>query len=206
MSFAVTSVPLTPADGVVILIVVADVYLGVRRGVPGQLSKLVSMLIAVAAGVLLLRPLGSMCYYYCAGPLAGEPHCYTFAFVTTVVAATAVRLVVQPFLHSWFDRTAPQYRHRVLGGLVGMVHAAIGIVVFIVMMNLWTPSGADNFFGSDSFVGRNVKRVIPEIKARLSARGTVDAPLALPAPARGSGGKMSVIDALRERKHTPGGE
>ncbi len=203
MSLALASVPLTPADGVVILIVFADTYIGFRRGVSGEVVRLVSMLSAAIIGALLLRPFGSFCYYH-ARPLMSEPHGLTFAFATTVVVAAAVRLAAQPFLHAWLNNRAPQQRHKAVGAVAGAVHAAIGITVVLIMMNLWAPSDVDRFFGQDSFVGRHVKILVPEVRAQLRSRGS--AAHRQQATGRKSGGNRTLVNTLRERKRLPGKE
>jgi uncharacterized membrane protein required for colicin V production len=200
-----STIAVTPADGVVILIVIADAYVGFRRGVSGEVVRLISLALAVVAGILLLRPLGSLCYYYTSTHMS-EPHSHTFAFVATVVAAAVVRLVAQPFLHGWFDRKAPQHRNRTVGALAGTLHAAIGVVVVVVMVSLWAPSDVDRFFGRNSCVSQFVQTMVPEIQAQIRSRGSAASGGTYPASAHGAGRKGSLIGTLRERKHTPGVE
>jgi len=207
LTLTFASVTPTAVDALAFLIIAADAYIGYRRGLSGELIRLISMLLAVAAGIFLLKPLGSFCFYH-ARAVETESDAYTLAFIAAVAAASMVRLLIQPVLHNWFDKHSHLLPHRRMGALAGTVHAMIGISVVVVMMNLWLPTGVKRVFGPRSLVSLGVNHAIPAVKTRLSARGApagpAEQPSAQPKTQR-SGERRSAVDALREQKRTAGG-
>jgi uncharacterized membrane protein required for colicin V production len=158
-------------DIAALVVILLDACIGFRRGLSGAVARFCLLTLGVLATVLLLHPMGSLCFHY-ASPLIPEQGRYAFAFVATATAACAITMLANRPVYILLD-TDPMKRRNRFGGMVtGMLHGLIGVVFVLIVLNLWPNKVVTHAVGEKSIAGRFIGRIVPAIKDRLSSHGS----------------------------------
>ncbi len=150
------------------LIVLGTVH-GLIRGLSGELSALLSVLVAFIFTVWLHAPLA---VYMVANTRLDERGAQTLAFVTTIVAAMIILLLVRFGLRRIMRVVIEEKFDRVGGAIAGCVRAIIVTVIIFIAMNLWPHPYLNQKFGEESFIGA---LIAPHIPAILEKAGQAEA-------------------------------
>jgi uncharacterized membrane protein required for colicin V production len=141
---------------------------GYLRGLAGELAQLLSLVIALAAGL----------FYY--SPLAGWLEAHTrltgssaraAAFVAVLGAAVAILIVLRHLL-ARFMKVVFEERFNRLGGLAaGFVRALALVMVVFLVMNLWPHPYLNRQFGEESVIGRFLIGRLPALRSETPPEG-----------------------------------
>ena len=145
-------------DIVALLVIALGVVTGRARRFSGEIARLVGMVAAFAAGLLLRRPLGLWLLEH---TRLDARAAHALAFVGTLVAAFLVLAFVHRMLQGLMRVVIEESLDKSLGMLAGMMRAALFVAIVFLAMNMVPHPGLNRLFGEDSFLGRIVQRYVP---------------------------------------------
>lgn len=170
---------LSPVDIAAIAIVAIGAMVGLFRGLSGEISRLISTLVAFFLSIRLCHPIG---LWLSAHTRISGPAAATLAFCLTLVTAVLVMLVLRLILKQIFQLAVTPAWERIGGLLAGSLRASIFVVIIFWIFNLVPHDYLNRIFGEESTVGRQVRTIIPHIQLAVdNVRGeSVDNPVPSP--------------------------
>jgi uncharacterized membrane protein required for colicin V production len=141
------------------LIAVGTVH-GLMRGLSGELSALLSVLVAFIFTAWFHSPLA---LWMVTHTRLDERGAQTLAFVTTIVTALVILLLVRFGLRRIMRVVIEEQFDRVGGAIAGCFRAIMVTVIIFMVMNLWPHPYLNQKFGEESLVGALIAPHIPFI-------------------------------------------
>ncbi|OGV62106.1 MAG: hypothetical protein A2498_07775 [Lentisphaerae bacterium RIFOXYC12_FULL_60_16] len=157
---------LSPVDIAAVAMVVAGAVVGLFRGLSGEISRLISTLVAFILGIRLCHPVG---LWLSAHTRISGPAAATLAFCLTLIAAIVVMLVIRLVLKQIFQLAVTPAWERIGGLLAGSVRAAVFVVILFWIFNLVPHDYLNRLFGEESVVGTQVRTLIPHIQLAVES-------------------------------------
>jgi len=161
-------------DVAALVAVLLGVAQGFRRRLSGELARLVSCAAALAAALLLFRPLGDwLSRHTRLEQDAGR----TTAFVLSAAAAFGLLLLLRLALKKLMQVAFEPLTDRVGGCVAGGLRATVVALIVFLAMNLWPHEYLNRVFGAESFAGRAVLRMIPFARREIESHEKLKAGL-----------------------------
>jgi uncharacterized membrane protein required for colicin V production len=159
---------LNTVDIIALVLLAVGAFQGLRRGLSGELARLVGVVIAFLAGVRFHEPVAAWCIEHTR--LDYWP-ARTLAFTLTIAVGMAVMILVRLVLGRVIQIVIAEGLNRLGGILAGTVRSAVMILVVFLVVNMLTPdSFLGHAFGDDSAIGRVVRRYVPLVRDRLHGK------------------------------------
>lgn len=151
-------------DTIAVVLVLFGTAIGLRRRLSGELAHVISMIVAVAVGFSVRRPLGEWLLENSRlSPAAAQVLALIGLIVLAALAMAAVRIVLRKAMRVVFEEHVD-----IIGGAVaGFVRAALFIAVVFLVMNMIPHEGLNRIFGETSFWGRIVNRYTPVLEEKI---------------------------------------
>lgn len=152
-------------DGAVGIIVLVGILGGIRRGLSGELARVIAAGAALYAAWHFAQPMAA--WVMDQHPMSYEKG-YSVAFIAILLAAFALTLLLRAALRSFMMFAFKGKLERIGGALCGLARACI-VVVFLVLLVSLAPAGdfresVVNESVIGSFVCRHVRPVYDEIR------------------------------------------
>jgi uncharacterized membrane protein required for colicin V production len=163
------------ADYLALAVIVLGSLLGMKRGLSGELARLVSVIVALLFGIEFLSPFGE---WVEENSRLGTRSAYAFAFLVTVVGALILLFALRFLLKRVLKIVVAESFDRTGGLIAGLISSTAIVVMIFLGLNLWPHEYLNTVFGSESIVGRNVLRIVPRARQELQESG-------LPIPDKG---------------------
>jgi uncharacterized membrane protein required for colicin V production len=157
--------PLSLVDIIAFAVISLGALHGYWRGLTVELSRVVSVAVALVSAILMLDPLGAW--------LAGHtrlaaPQARAVAFGAAAAAAFAVMILARYLLRRIL-KIIVEPRADKLGGLIaGTVRSSIYVLIAFALLNLWPHDYLNRVFGEESVVGTVVLRCLPVVREELT--------------------------------------
>lgn len=153
------------ADLVVFGILLFGLIRGFIKGLSGELAGLISVVVAVAAGRFLYRPLG---LYIGERTTLGEPAAYAAAFIVTLLGAYLLMLILRLMLRALMEFSFKGKIERLGGALAGLLGAAVFAAALLLVLGLWPNDRLHRVFAEDSVIGHAVYTWLGPVYERFS--------------------------------------
>lgn len=156
--------PFNIVDIIALGVLALGAFLGYRRGLSGELARLISIVVAFVLALVFYRPVGAWVFEHTR--LEPRP-AQAVAFAATVVGALAamvvLRIVLKRVMQVVFEETTDEFG----GSVAGLVRTALVVIVFFMMVNTWPHEYLNEQFGEESVIGRLVLKYAPQVRAKL---------------------------------------
>jgi membrane protein required for colicin V production len=149
-------------DIIALIVLLLGAIQGFRRGLSGQLARLISVVVALVLGLCFYAPFGAWCAEHTR--LTEEP-ARVLAFVATVLAAIVVMIVLRLVLGTIMKVVIEKKAEKIGGCSAGLITAGISVFIVFVMMNMLPEDYyLKRKFGEESVLGTIVVRSLPMFK------------------------------------------
>ena len=148
-------------DIIAIVVVLAGALRGYFRGLSGELARLVSMILSMALGIVISRPMGA---WFCAHTRLSEPQARVFAFLSIVVVVLLTMVVVRVVLKHIMQVIFNKKVDRIGGVIAGTSGAVLFVLMVFLMMIIWPNEYLNRKFGEESITGRMMISLMPDLE------------------------------------------
>lgn len=158
-------------DIVALVVVVLGAFQGWLRGLSGELARLISVVVAFVLGIYFYRPFGA---WFLENTRLSIQAADTLAFVVTVLAAAVVMVLLRVVLKRIMKVVIEEKFDKACGVAAGLLRAWVLVAVVFLAMNLWPNTYLNRKFGEESIIGRQVLRLVPELRGAVEEDGVRD--------------------------------
>ncbi len=151
-------------DIVALVVITLGSLLGMKRGLSGELAKLLSVVTAFIFGIAFCNPFGAWLIEH---SRLGVRSAYAFAFLVTIVLAFVLLLVLRFALKRVMKVVVAKEFDKIGGLIAGFISSVFFVVIVLLGINLWPHNYLNRVFGSESILGRGVLRVVPAVREEL---------------------------------------
>ena len=153
-------------DVIALLFLVLGTFVGYRRGLSGELSRLVSVIFALLVGLQVYRPLGAWVVEHTRLEARSAETCaYAVTIVAAILGMVLVRVLFKFLMKLVFEETTD----KVGGAVAGFLRACATVLIVFVLMNLWPHDYLNRHFGEESLIGRIVLKHLPSVREKMEA-------------------------------------
>jgi len=145
-------------DILALVAVIVGAVQGWIRRLSGEIASLISTVAALVLGITLCRPLGEWLVVHTR--LTERPAALV-AFLATIIAATAVMILIRFLLRSIMKVVFEETTDRIGGCVAGILRVSAIVLIVFLAMNLWPHEYLNRIFGEESTVGSVVVRYVP---------------------------------------------
>ena len=157
-------------DIIAFIICGLSAFQGFRRGLSGELARLISVIVAFTLGVFFYRPFGAWLLEYVR---LGEQPAYALAFLVTVIGAVAIMILLRLVLKRIMKIIFAPAIDKTGGCAAGFLRAVVVILIIFVMINMWPHDYLNKLFGEESLIGRGVLKIMPTLREKYEeTKGT----------------------------------
>jgi len=165
-------------DLVVLAIILFELLMGLRRGLSGELFRLIGTCLVLAIGLRFYEDFGLMIANH---SRLGQNQEMAFALAFLLIVAgmsvcvallrIVLTLMVTVKFNESFDRPA--------GGVAGALHGAVIAAIIVFAAGLWTSEQLQPMIKVDSYFGKTIFRFAPAVTEKIrvicpGARQTAD--------------------------------
>lgn len=166
-------------DMLALLALVIGFILGFKRGLSGEVARLIGVGAAFALGLIFYQKFAG---YILDHTRLSEQTSKAMAFIIIFFGCCLVLLIVT-LLFKYLVKTAVQEpTDRTVGGLIGILRAAIFVIAIYIAMNLVPNDYLNSNFGEKSTVGSFILKCMPNMRETV--------------PEKLDEGKDKVLDAI----------
>jgi uncharacterized membrane protein required for colicin V production len=148
------------------LVVAFTTIHGFIRRLSGELAALVASAAALALGLVLCRPAGD---WLAARTRLETDGARTLAYIAVVLVSAAAMLLLRLALKRVMQVAFEPATDRIGGGVAGFVRGTVTVLIVFLAMNLWPHDYLNRVFGTESLIGRTVRRYAPPVRERQEA-------------------------------------
>jgi uncharacterized membrane protein required for colicin V production len=155
------------ADAAALVWLLVGAFNGWRRGLSGELPRLMSVVVAGACGFLVYGQLTAWIALHTRlqGDAAGA-----LAFIAATLLAGAGMLAMRLILGSLVQIVFAAAINKPVGLVAGLVGSALVLVLLFVSLNLVPHEDLNRIFGAESALGRVVRRTVPIVREHWQSR------------------------------------
>lgn len=147
-------------DIVALSIVFFELLMGLRRGLSGELFRLLSTLIVLVVSLRLYLPCGA--FLVDNSRLADNPEmAYALAFTSLAVGLELVLFILRMILCLLAKITFNEKIDRGAGGVAGLLRGLLMAGLIVYAVGLWPQASLRELFVNNSLVGRNLFKYAP---------------------------------------------
>jgi len=151
-----------------LVLVLWEFLWGLKRGLSGELSRLISTLIVLVAGLRFYQTLGRLLADNTR--LSENPElALAVAFLLIVVCCTLLFLVLRLILRLLMSVKFNDKIDRSGGGIAGLLRGVLMALLCVYAIGLWPHEYLRNVVRRQSIVGRAVFQYAPPVIAKLNA-------------------------------------
>ncbi len=162
-----------------IVLVLLELWLGLRRGLAGTLFRLMSTLIILLAGLRLYQLFGRLLFQH-TNLLADNPEMTgALAFLLIILVLGVCFLVLRWLLRVLMTVVFNEKINRAGGGLVGALNGVALVFLIVYAAGLWPQAGMRRLFTQTSLVGQTVFRLCPRVALAMEQVEFYQLPLLL---------------------------
>ncbi len=151
-------------DIVALAVITLGSLLGIKRGLSGELARLLSVTAAFIFGIEFCNPFGTWLVEH---SRLGVRSAYAFAFLVTIVVAFIILLVLRFTLKRVIKVVIAEEFDRIGGLIAGFISSVLIVVIVLLGINLWPHDYLNRVFGSESIIGRGTLRMVPAVRKEL---------------------------------------
>jgi len=122
---------MTLADGVIVFALVVSGGMGLAHGFAREILGLAGLVVGVILGTLMAPGLGGSLFGWLPGPLG-----LAGAFLTVFLACLLIAALIGRLMTAILDAASLSIPNRILGGLFGLVRAAVFLMALMVALDL----------------------------------------------------------------------
>ena len=138
-------------DAVAAVLLAVGIFTGMRRGLSGELARLIGAGVSLYAGWFFYQPAGQ--YLFKVTRLSSQG-ASALAFVLVIVGAGVLMILLRLVLRHIMEFTFKGPIERVGGALAGLLRSAVVVTAAILVLSLWPHEYLHRVFAEDSFCGR----------------------------------------------------
>ena len=154
---------------------------GLKRGLSGEFSRLISTMIVLIAGLRFYQTLGRLLIDNTR--LSENPElALAVAFLLIVVCFELLFIIVRLFLRLLMTVKFNDKIDRPVGGFVGLLRGALMAILCVYAIGLWPHEYLRDLVRKQSIVGRTVFRYAPPVIEKLNAIRWLDVGVKPPLP------------------------
>lgn len=151
-------------DVAALIIVAFSTLQGFRRGLSGELARLVSVVVAFSFGLYFYRPLGSWLVEH---SRLTEQRAQALAFLAMVIAAVVVMIFLR-FVLKHIMKIAFEKKVDKMGGcLAGFIRSSVFVIIVFLLLNMWPHDYLNRQFGEKSVIGNIVVKYMPALREQI---------------------------------------
>jgi len=147
-------------DVVVVALIIFGGLQGLRRGLSGELARVIGTVITVWAGWVFYQPLGDKIY---STTRLSATQARAGSFVLILIGGFVLLLLLRMLLHQIIEFTFKGKLERMGGILAGTTRATLVMLALVFLCSLWPHEYIHQMVAVDSFTGRFVNAYIPDI-------------------------------------------
>ena len=145
-------------DYVAIGIVLLGILQGYHRRFSGELSHLISVIVAFIFGLFFYRPFGGWLIDHTR--LTGQT-ATVVAFITTMIVCLIIMTIIRLSLRRIMRVVIEEEVDKTLGAIAGFLRVAVFVFIVFIIMNMWPNAYLNRIFGEKSFIGRTIVKLTP---------------------------------------------
>ena len=150
-------------DIAALVVCVIGIIQGLRRGLSGEIARLIGVVVAFILGVFFYRPFGS----WLVDRVRISELAFAVAFILTVMGAAVVMLLVRLVLKRIMVVVFEPHAEKIGGAIAGFLRMSFFVLIIFVMMNMWPNDYLNKIFGEDSVIGSQVVKIVPTIEEEI---------------------------------------
>lgn len=155
-------------DAIVLVLLLIGAFRGLRRGLSGELASIISIVLAVLAGVFAYGPLGERIH---ATGRFDESRSMIMAFFLALAAVMLALFVLRITLRSVMSFTFKGALERIGGALTGAARSLVIVAALIFLIGLWPNDDAlYRVVIDESFTGQVLHPRLQRCYADLASR------------------------------------
>ena len=154
-------------DIAALIFIVLGVLLGFRRGLSGELARLISTVIVFLTCMHFYHPLTAWLLEN--STLSGrsaQAAAFIIMIIVLLIAATLIRYILKKIIKVAVDKKAD----KVGGMIAGFIRSMIIVVIVFIIMNMIPHEYLNRKFGEESFTGTLVLKSVKELREEVEER------------------------------------
>ena len=147
-------------DVAVIICLMIGAVQGFIRGLSGELAQLLSAVAGFGSGIWVYGPISQ---WMQKNDRLGEDSSRAVSFVAAMIAAIIIMIVLRIVFKKLLSGIIQEKFDKATGAIAGMLRAAIFVLMFLILMNLWPHDYINRLFGKESVFGTLAAKAMPGI-------------------------------------------
>lgn len=164
-----------------LVLVLWEFLWGLKRGLAGELSRLISTVIVLVAGLRFYQTLGRLLIDNTRLSENSEL-ALAVAFLLIVICGALLFLILRLILRLLMSVKFNDHIDRPGGGFVGILRGALMVILCVYAIGLWPHEYVRDVVRKQAIVGRTVFRYAPWAIAKLNAIRWLDVDVKSPPP------------------------
>jgi len=150
--------PPSVIDIVALIIVALGMFQGFRRGLSGELARLISIVVAFALGLHFYHPFG---LWLSAHTRLSEQPAHALAFITAIIAAIVTMILLRIVLKRVMTIVFEKKIDKMGGLLAGFVCSSVIVIIIFMIMIIVPNNYLNRQFGQNSVIGSVIIKYMP---------------------------------------------
>ncbi len=147
-----------------LIVILIGVIQGIRRGLSGELARLVGAVLALALGLFCLQPFGAFVENH---TRLSERSARLLAFILVVVAVVGAMILLRWILRNIMKVTFEEKIEKIGGCIAGILRMTVFVFIVFVIMNMCPGEYLNRKFGEESLTGKGVLKCLPPLKEKI---------------------------------------
>jgi len=158
-------------DIAALVLLALGAFMGYRRGLSGELARLVSIVAAFILGILFYRPVGAWIGAHTRmEDRPAQAVAFMFTVGATLVAMVLLRIILKRIMQVVFE----EMTDKVGGAVAGLLRAGLTVAIIVMMVNTWPHDYLNRTFGEESVIGRIVLKYVPILREKVEDMPVTD--------------------------------
>lgn len=154
-------------DIIAVVFIAFSVFQGLRRGLSGELARVIGAVLALWAGWRFYGPLGETIYH---ATRLGEQGSQALAFFIGLAAVFFLIFILRLVLRQIMEFTFKGKIERIGGALAGLLRSAAVVAAVVLLVGLLPNDYLRTQFVEESFIGRSLQSVVPVVREKIEER------------------------------------
>lgn len=151
-------------DIAALIFIAVGVFIGLRRGLSGELAHLLSIAAAFIVGLSFHQPIGVwLAEHTRLSPQSGRAMAFFLAVVVAMLGMVLARLAVKNIMKVVIEKEAD----KIGGCIAGFVRSSVIVIAVFLVMNMWPHDYLNRQFGEESIIGSVVLKCMPSLRSAL---------------------------------------
>ena len=159
-------------DVAVIICLMIGAVQGFIRGLSGELAQLLSAVAGFGSGIWIYGPISQ---WILKNGRLGEDSSKAVSFVAAMVASIVLMIVLRILFKKLISGIIQEKFDKATGAIAGILRAAIFVLMFLILMNLWPHNYINRLFGKESVFGSLAVKAMPYILTKTEELGNAAA-------------------------------